>query len=347
MRTGPAVHGVLLAAALGVGWMTWTRDKTVAPATATLTVWPESGAVESLALHGPLRDLTIEKKADGGDYYWASLTKTTPPPTKPAAPDGGVAMSVLEDKGTTTKQEFPVGDEGEKTLGRFAPLKALRDLGVKTSKEEYGFGDDSDKLTVKIGGKTHELTLGARVFGGDDRYVLDPASGHVFVVAGEVARPFDAPEFSLRERKLHGFQPGDVGEATVRAADKEKKLLHVAKAPPAEGAAPPARPTGAMSWADAKTPDKPDQTLANFMDRIEALAPMEYGQKPEGLTTVGAIEYRGKDGKVLGSVELSKKPAEKAGQFDYYVKTEKTHGLAKVSTAAGTRVDQDLAQVLQ
>src|SRR5262249_14929894 len=153
----------------------------------------------------------------GADYYWATLTKTTPPPAKPAAPDGGVAMSVIEDKGTATTQQFPVGEEGEKTLGRLAPLKALRDLGAKASKEEYGFGDDSDKLTVRVGGKSHELTLGARVFGGDDRYVLDPAGGHVFVIAGEVLRPFDAPEFSLRERKLHGFQPGDVGEAVVRA----------------------------------------------------------------------------------------------------------------------------------
>ena len=255
MKTGPVVHGVLLAAALGVAWMTWTRDKTVAPATATLTIWPESGAVESLALHGTLRDLSVEKKADG-DYYWASLTKTTAPPAKPAAPDGGVTMSVIEDKGTTTKQEFPVGDEGEKALGRFAPLKALRDLGAKTSKEEYGFGDESDKLTVKIGGKSHELTLGARVFGGDNRYVLDPAGGHVFVIAGEVLRPFDAPEFSLRERKLHGFQPGDVGEAVVRAGDKEKKLLHVPKAPPAEGATPPARPRRAAR-CPGPTPRRP------------------------------------------------------------------------------------------
>jgi hypothetical protein len=279
------------------------------------------------------------------------VTKTTAPPPAPATPDGGVApaMSVLDDKGDkgkTTTQEFPVGEEGEKALGRLAPLKAIRDLGTAAGKDEYGFGDASDKLTVQIGGAKHELTLGTRVFGGDDRYVLDPAGGHVFVIAGEVLRPFDAPEFSLRERKLHGFQPGDVGGAVLRAAGKERTLARVAKAAPAEGAGTP-RPTGAMSWADAKAPDKPDQTLANFMERVEALAPTDWSQSPENLQPVGTIEYRDKAGKVLGTVELGKRPAATAGQFEYYVKTERTHGLAKVSPAAGGRVDQDLAQVLQ
>jgi hypothetical protein len=352
MRPGPVVHGALLAAALGFAWQTWTRDRDTAPTAATLTVWPGSGAVTSLALHGTLRDVRVERRgADGSDYFWATVTKTTPPPPKPAVPDGGPPpnMSPAEDKGTTTTLEFPVGEEGEKALAKLAPLKALRDLGPVQAKEEYGLGAESDRLTVDVAGTAHELVLGAKVFGGDDRYVLEPAGGHIFVVAGENLRALDAPEFALRERKLHAFAPNDVAEVKVRRGGKERALVRQAKGtPPPDGELPAQRP-GAATWADAATPDKPDQTLANFMERVEQLAPLEYGQAPEAasLTPVGTIEYRGKDGKVLGTVELTKKPAQTAGQFDYYVKSERTRGLAKVSPMAAARVDQDLEQVVK
>jgi len=47
------------------------------------------------------------------------------------------------------------------------------------------------------------------------------------------------------------------------------------------------------------------------------------------------------------TVEVAKKAAQAAGQFDYSVKSERTRGLAKVSGPAASRVDQDLAQILQ
>jgi hypothetical protein len=339
---GAVIHGALLAGALGVAWQTWTRDRAVAPPSASLTVWP-AGAVEAVALHGALRDVTVEKR---GDYFWATVKKTSAPPPRPAAPDAG--MSILEDKPpTVTTSEFPVGEDGDKALARLAPLKALRDLGAAKDQADYGLGEQSDKLTVRAGGASHELVLGARVFGGDDRYALEPGGGHVFVVAGETLRPFDAPEFSLRERKLHGFALDDVGEVALRAGGKERTLVHLGKAaPPPEGPRAP-RP-GAQSWADAKTPDKPDQTLANFMDRVEQLAPTEYAPDldEKSLTPVAAFEYRAKGGAVLGTVALAKKPAQSAGTFDYYVKSERTRGLAKVAAAAAAKVEQDLGTML-
>jgi len=336
MRSGPVVHGVLLAAALGFAWQTWTRDRAAEAPAASVNVWSAAGPVEALALHGPLRDVTVERRTgEGGAYLWATVTKRTP---APAAPDAGAApnQSVLEDKGTTIG--IPVSDEGEKALARLAPLQALRDLGASMSKEEAGVGEQAEKLTVTVGGQKHELVLGAKVFGGDDRYVFEPAGGHVYVVAADVMRTFDAPEFSLRNHKLHAFPPADVASVVLRAGGKERTIAHQTK--PGEGAV--------TVWADARTPDKPDQTLANFMDRIDQLIPIAYAQTPDAarLVPVGTIEYRGKDEKVLGTVEMTKIPAEAAGQFDYYVKSERTRGQAKVSPAAAARVEQDLAQLL-
>lgn len=340
MRTGPVVHGALLAAALGVGWQTWTRDREEKPAAATVTVWPGGAPVDGLTIAGKLRDVTVEKKdGEGGSYLWATVKKRTPPPVKPegaaAAPDDQVSQP--GDLGTTTTTQFPVGEDGEKALARLAPLVALRDLG-KTPGDDFGLGNDSDKqqLTVTMGGAARQLAVGGSVFGGDERYVLDPASGHIYVVAGEVLRAFDAPEVTLRERKLHSFAPGDVAEAVVRAAGKERTLVKLAAA-----AAPP------QQWADAKAPDKPDQTLANFMERVDQLVPTEYGPAPATLQPVGTVEYRAKGGKVLGTVELTKVAAATAGQFDYYVKSGRTRGQAKVNALAAARVDHDLAELLK
>jgi hypothetical protein len=349
MRPGPVLHGALLAAALGLAWQTWTRDRDGKPRAATSTVWPEAGAVTGLTLSGKLREVVVAKReGEGGGYLWATVKKRTPPPPRPAAPDGGVVedVSVPGDEGTVTTTSFPVGEEGEKALARLAPLEAVRDLGTAAAKDDYGLGEESEKLSLEVGGTRRELVLGAKVFGGDDRYVLDPATGKVYVVAGEVLRPFDAAEFSLRERKLHAFAPGDVAEVVLRAGGKERALVRRAREAQPEGGHPP-RPAAA-TWADAKTPDKPDQSLANFMDRVEQLTPTEYAPPadPAGLTPVATAEYRGKGGEALGTLELSKKPAPAGGQVEYYVKSGRTRGLAKANPLAAARVEQDLAQVL-
>jgi len=86
---------------------------------------------------------------------------------------------VPEDKGTTVTKEFPVGEDGSKFLERLAPLKALRDLGVPTDaqKADWGLADAKDRLTVTFKSGARELLLGARVFGGSDRYVLERMNG--------------------------------------------------------------------------------------------------------------------------------------------------------------------------
>jgi Domain of unknown function (DUF4340) len=350
MKTGPVVHGVLLAAALGVAWQTWTRDRAASPTLATLTVWPDAGPVESFAMKSRLRDVTVERRGEGPERYaWATVQKRTPPPKPRALPDAGTAAStsLAEPTGTTTTTAFPVSEDGEKALARLAGLKALRDLGTTASREEYGLGDESERLSVTSGGAAHELVLGAKVFGGDDRYVLDPAGGHVYVIAAEIMRPFDVPDFSLRERRLHGFLMSDVAQVKLRAGGKDRTLVRQPKPASPHDPAAADRPGGA-SWADAKTVDKPDAALTSFMDRVEQLAPTDFGQTPDAatLTPVLTVEYQANGGKALGTVELSKKPGAAAGTFDYFVKSERTRGLAKVSATAAGRVDQELAQIV-
>jgi len=324
-------------------------------------VWSETDPIDAFAYRIERRDLTIERRPakDGQpSYLWATLKKMSlpgKPRKKKGAPEpeqqtdetGDEPISVPEEAATTTTSQFPVGDDGEKAIARLAPLKALRDLGVPddAAKKDYGLAQSTEKLTVGSGSATRELALGARVFGGNDRYVLDSKSGHAFVVGGEVFSPFDAGEAGLREKRLHGFDMKHLAQATIKAGDKERPLVRVMKNAEADD---PQRPSMGVSWADAKTPDKPDQTVTNVMDRMEHLMPIDYVQPDEtSLETIASFEYRGKDGKAIGSLSFTKRPSTSGGQVEYFVKTEQTRAIARVNPNAGARIENDITELLK
>ena len=112
-----------------------------------------------------------------------------------------------------------------------------------------------------------------------------------------------------------------------------------------------------VSWADAKTPDQSDLSFANFLSQIERLRPLEYDPKLDAssMTKVLTIRYHDKSGKVIGTFELYKKAPQvtpelapsDAGksQTEYYVHTELTRVLGKVSAMAADRVADDLPQL--
>jgi hypothetical protein len=71
---------------------------------------------------------------------------------------------------------------------------------------------------------------------------------------------------------------------------------------------------------------------------------------------VATVEYQDKGGGSLGKVELFKRastalptgapPGAAAPRAEYFVRSERTRGLARVSVPAGERVDQDVAQIV-
>ena len=162
----------------------------------------------------------------------AAKTPATPGATAPGAGAGTPAESPTDhgddaggqskddsqadDDTLTTTREFPVGKAGDDLVNNLSHLHALRDLGVLTDKQknEYGLADSKENLTVFFkNGKKHSLLIGARVFGGSDRYALEPDSGKGYVLSNsEILRFLSGAETALGLRVQHAFERADADQ---------------------------------------------------------------------------------------------------------------------------------------
>lgn len=261
----------------------------------------------------------------------------------------------------TTVREFPVGKAGSDLVDSFSKLRALQELGAldDDDKVEYGLSKSKDRLTVKFaGGKEHTLVVGDRVYGGSERYVLDETSGKGYVLAAEVMRDVEAAETSLGLKKYHDFDiVEDLQRFAVQVEGTEQVLVRLEMQEDQEGEPEGLKPAGKKeemrkTWARLESPDQEDVTMANFVDRVSKLRPIDY--KPDldasKLTKMARFSYQDKGGKELGYMILYKgpkpdaKPDEEA-KNEYYMKTEKTRVLGRVSRLTAERVDSDLTEV--
>jgi hypothetical protein len=286
-----------------------------------------------------------------------------------------------EPEETTSKtKEFPVGKLGQELINNLASLKALRDLGTLTDKqkEEYELAESKENLTVFFkGGKKHSLIIGSRVFGGGDRYVMNPDNGRGYVLSNsEIMRHIDGAESALAPRGLHEFQD-EIPPSSVTSPDEDHNLPKARRdrypgvsevQVEADGNThawtryeqpDPANGTTITGWADKKKPGESDVGFSNFLTQVERLRPLEYNVDVDvaTLSKVMTVRYMKSDGKSIGTFELYKKgpsvtpevePSEeskKNNETAYYVKTELTRVPGKVGRMSAERVADDLPQL--
>ena len=276
---GPIAYGALLAVALGLAWQTWTRERAIVQL-GTVQVWAGAPAdivqVEFFGKNGHVR---VERRTDeDSSYFWGSNEAAI---HDPADNDNSKTP-------TTQTTEFPIGEEGDKLMDKLAPLMAERDLGVLDDKkmQDYTLANAKDRLIVSFKSSQHELTVGDRVYGGDDVYVLDPTTKRGYVMATDIIRILQSAASDLREKKMHSFNPEQVAKVVVRAGDKEKTYLR--KPGPMGDDGQLGRPTYFLESSS----DKPDKTFANLMDQVNRLQPLgfEPGLKEDGMPQVAMIE---------------------------------------------------------
>ena len=313
---GAGTHLALLVLALGVAYQTWTRDeqRAVHPSGGSVRVLAGTVAqlelVETAGPHGLLR---LERRTDpAGSYVWGL---------------------VQADDGRTFG--FVGGEAADQLLQNLAPLRALRGLGKPSpeARKEYGLDDATETLRVSIGGKAAELHLGARLYGGDDRYAELAETGEVFVLPGEnLLIPLQNGPAQLMQHELHRADVGNPMSMAIHHGSQTRSLVFVGGTEP--------------GWADERNPDAKNERATHWAALLHSITILEYVDPtrvdalvPPAQMVVHA-DYFKADHSKLGFIEIVKAAS------DYYVRTERTRGLGKIHPQLGADIEKDLGAVL-
>jgi uncharacterized protein DUF4340 len=331
---GPLVHLAVLAVSAAAAIGVWTREKEPkALAAGDVTVWSgRADSVERVTFESKTHRVALDARSDKvGRYFVGTAERDNPAPLAPV--DGGAPAAAAAPPTTTTLVSVGGAD---KLATALAPLKALRSLGRigDDRAAEFGLAEPDGTVTFRVAGVEHKLVLGATTPGGGDRYVKDPASGEVYVLKGEALRSLESAESSLMERELHEWKDGDVTALQIVAGGKSRALVR--------GGA-----DAKKFWADDAKPDENDETLGNWMSKLDRLRPTEFAATPpEGRETVVRLDYKA-GSRALGFIEVVKIKGAEAGKFDYFLQTERTRLFAKVSAALGEQLEQDLGSAVK
>lgn len=269
-------------------------------------------------------------------------------PQAPDAPDEGNGGAAGTAKDPAKPEEPPpmktdrfvaVTDVG-KLAGRLAPLKAIRSLGKLDPARYAEFGFDAAepaRVKVLVGGATRELIFGGKTPGGQDLYVRTAEGDQTFVVDGQIARDLEAAESRLLERSLHAWEDDDALSAKVTVGQQSRQL----------GRSPEKK----SSWGDPANLAEKDETATNWMTKLERLRIVQYVEKAEPPPEpVFSVEYFSDKGKLLGRVEVAKRPADPSkpdAKPEYLARSEHTRWWGQVIQSTGEQLAQDATGVVQ
>jgi len=323
-----SLHAGLLVLSGVAAAFAWSKDKTPRSAQETnVTVWNARPSDVSRIVHetkGKKVDLEARDEKKGERWYYGKVEYTSPPGaiSQPAA-----KSTVFASVGPATK-----------VVEAFAPFKALRALGkVPDSRAaEFGFDKKDTSVTLTISGKERKLFIGSIAPGSGDTYALDPATSEGYVLKSDPLRDLEGGESRLLEREQHVFKDSDMTSAKITAGGKSRVIVR-------------GGPEGKKFWADPSDKEKNDETLGNWMQKVDHLRVTEFAAKPpEGRTVLVRIDFDGASGN-LGYFELSKAPStdSSAQKGDYWIATEHTHLPGKIPATTGEQVEQDLVSILK
>ena len=101
---------------------------------------------------------------------------------------------------------------------------------------------------------------------------------------------------------------------------------------------------GKRFWADAASPDTNDETLGNWMSKLDRLRPTTFvSATPDAASMVLRVEYSAQ--KPLGVVELIKVMA--GEKPEYLLRTERTRLYGKLVGPVVEQVEQDLGALVK
>jgi hypothetical protein len=296
------------------------------------------------------RFVELYRDANDEETVWVRIgEKPPPPPPAPSAADGGVPAGGADagvGPGGSTDGGTPGavaaappppppppppprelrGNETARTLwSRLAPLKASRALGKLDAKklEELGLANSPRKLTLTVEGKEQTLTLASTGNAWGPPYLLRE-DGHVFLLGPTILPELEGAANRLVDRRPHTFELGDFDSFTVTQGKNSRTYVVSGKAQ-----------QGPISVAPQSAPDKPDEFVRNWHERVWRLVPLDFlgrGAEPPGGAPeeLFRVEYKRGD-KVQGHVIVAR-----GARGDLYMRTEHTESWAKLQAGVDT-----------
>jgi hypothetical protein len=139
-------------------------------------------------------------------------------------------------KGHNRVGRYRPGPRAQQLLGRLAPLKAQRSLGLldDTHLQSFGLKEPSlNRLRITAGTEVLELSLGRALYGSGDLYALVPDRG-VFVISSLLVRDLDRLGAALWETHLIDPQRGTAQKLTVTQNGRSRTLERGEEASPSD-----------------------------------------------------------------------------------------------------------------
>lgn len=337
---GPIVHGGILVVALLVAWQTWNRPRAQPKRDTEVTLWDAKAADVSLVeFVGEKRYAKVERRTEAGEsYLWITVER------EKAAPSTKEPAAVAAEPEKVVKA-FVGGKQADELFDEWAAPRAARALGKVTTERlgDLGLAASKDVLAVVLRGQRRELRLGGKVYGGSERFVMNPKSGEVFVLSGGSLRDLEIGETSLMQRELHRFGAVEPTGVLISAGKRTREVVRLAGSSKAD------------EWADAATPDRKDEAVGNWMTKVGQLRALEYVPDEAALQATKAdasppaevlrLEIRAEANKSLGFLELYRVAGEK-DKPEYLVRTETTRVMVKIGQRLGEQMEQDLPTLL-
>jgi hypothetical protein len=327
-----AVHVVLLVAGAGAAAFAYTKDRTPQFAQeANVTIWNgRPSDLTRIVFESKDKRIELESKEDKKYGRWF-LGKGEYVIRPAPLPDGGTAPA------NQKISVFSSMTAGNKVADQLVPFKAVRALGkIPDSRlAEFGLEKRETSLTVTIAGKERKLLVGAMAPGGTDYYVIDPTNNEAYVSKADALRDLEGGDNRLLEHDLHAYKEIDIRSAKVIAGPKTRELVR-------------SGPDTKKFWADPADKEKADETVGNWLAKVDRLKINEYiAEPPKDGTLVLRIEYYGGPG-LLGYVELMRGAPVASGQKpEYYVTTEHTHLWGKVYQVTAEQIESDLGSIVK
>ncbi len=313
-------HAALLVVATVWALQSWRAEGNFAERPDVIVWQRDSMDVTEIVYRSPEKTLTISRmdETDGeGSYLWAVEARDS---AKPAF----VGQLPMPDT-----LRYPVGASGSTLVQRWATLGAIRELGSIPESRREALGLDRDDEIVQVsfrGGERRQIVVGDSIFGGPDRYALDPASGAAYVISRNVVNPLAMGEGAIRERWIHEFMLGDARQVRATgSAGQERRMTR----------------TSDGGWVE-EGEETSDQAFANFIQRVDELAIAGFWSKPSQETSerLLLLEFLDDQDEVMGFLELLQDTGRERDQF--YIRSERTRVFAEAVTVLAERVSEAL-----